>query len=258
MAENRCGALALEALTCIARAMSRLEVGELGVLSFGTSGEKGVRILHPLGAPFTDAAGPGLVSSFTFAGEHTVADAPVGALLDTLDVQLTAARESHAGGSEQLQQLVLIIAGGFVRCIARDGCGCVLTASPPPSLQMATSTRRSRCGCACAAWSARACWWPSLRWTPPRRCSTCRASPSLRGGAYVFSSQLVSIPLSDTAPSSSFQAGVHGLPGVIPVPVLHNRRGGLHPAPDAVRPAPPVVRADPGLEQDPRHNRHTE
>ena len=114
MAENRCGALALEALTCIARAMSRLEVGELGVLSFGTSGEKGVRILHPLGAPFTDAAGPGLVSSFTFAGEHTVADAPVGALLDTLDVQLTAARESHAGGSEQLQQLVLIIAGVFV------------------------------------------------------------------------------------------------------------------------------------------------
>ncbi len=110
MAENHCGALALEALTCIARAMSRLEVGELGVLSFGASG-RGVRTLHPLGAPFTDAAGPGLVSSFSFAGEHTVADAPVGALLDTLDAQLSAARDSHAGGSEQLQQLVLVIAG---------------------------------------------------------------------------------------------------------------------------------------------------
>jgi len=112
MAENRCGALALEALTCIARAMSRLEVGDLGVLSFGTSGERGVRILHPLGAPFTDAAGPALVSSFSFAGEHTVADAPVGALLDALDVQLTAARDSHSSGNEQLQQLVLIIADG--------------------------------------------------------------------------------------------------------------------------------------------------
>ena len=124
MAENRCGALALEALTCIARAMSRLEVGELGVLSFGTSGERGVRILHPLGAPFTDAAGPGLVSSFTFAGEHTVADAPVGALLDTLDVQLTAARESHSGGNEQLQQLVLIIAGvpGCISLACLESC----------------------------------------------------------------------------------------------------------------------------------------
>ena len=112
MAENQCGALALEALTCIARAMSRLEVGELGVLSFGGAAGRGVRTLHPLGAPFSDAAGPALVSAFSFAGEHTVADSPVGALLDTLDAQLGAAREAHVGGSEQLQQLVLVIADG--------------------------------------------------------------------------------------------------------------------------------------------------
>ena len=110
MSENHCGALALEALTCIARALSRLEVGDLGVVAFGAGG--GVRTLHPLGTPFTDASGPGLVSSFSFAGDNTVTDAPAGALLDALDAQLAAAREQHRGGGEQLQQLVLVIADG--------------------------------------------------------------------------------------------------------------------------------------------------
>jgi midasin len=35
MAENGCGAVALEAVTLIARALARLEVGELGALRFG-------------------------------------------------------------------------------------------------------------------------------------------------------------------------------------------------------------------------------
>ena len=111
MAENRCGVLALEALTCIARALSRLEVGELGVVAFGAAGA-GVRTLHPLGAPFTDASGPGLVSAFSFAGDHTVADEPAGALLDALTAQLSAAREAQRGGEGALSQLVLVIADG--------------------------------------------------------------------------------------------------------------------------------------------------
>lgn len=110
MAENHCGALALEALTCIARALTRLEVGELGVIAFGGGA---VRTLHPLGAPLSDAAGPALLSAFSFAGEHTVADSPFGDLLDSLDAQLGAAREAApSGGGETLQQLVLVIADG--------------------------------------------------------------------------------------------------------------------------------------------------
>jgi midasin len=123
MAENRCGALALEALTCIARALSRLEVGDLGVVAFGAAG-RGVRTLHPLGTPFTDASGPALVSSFSFSGDNTVADAPAGALLDALDAQLSAARENHRGGSEQLQQLVLVIAGA---CFCWRLCTCFVS-----------------------------------------------------------------------------------------------------------------------------------
>lgn len=112
MAENRCGSLALEALTCIARALARLEVGDLGVVAFGSAA--GVRTLHPLGAPFSDAAGPAMVSAFTFSGEHSVADAPFGDLVASLDGTLAVAREAHAGGGESsaLQQLVIVIADG--------------------------------------------------------------------------------------------------------------------------------------------------
>jgi len=131
MAENQCGHLALESAVLIARAMARLEVGEIGVVSFGAggspsdtavSGEVGgetvdretdaVRTLHPLGAPFVDQGGPALVSQFTFAQDNTLADQPVARLLTSLDASLEAARAEIRGGSEQLQQLCLIIADG--------------------------------------------------------------------------------------------------------------------------------------------------
>jgi midasin len=71
-----------------------------------------VRTLHPLGAPFTDAGGPALVSQFTFAEDNTLADKPVVGLLRALDASLAAARENLRGGHETLQQLCIIIADG--------------------------------------------------------------------------------------------------------------------------------------------------
>ena len=125
MAENACGHLALESMVLLARAMARLEVGEIGVHGFGGGGGGGgdgeevaedaaaaVRTLHPLGAPFTDQGGPALVSQFTFAEDNTLADTPMVGLLKSLDAQLGAARENIRGGHEQLQQLCLIIADG--------------------------------------------------------------------------------------------------------------------------------------------------
>jgi midasin len=120
MAENACGHLALESMVLLARAMARLEVGELGVVAFGSGGggsdedanAAAVRTLHPLGAPFTDQGGPALVSQFTFAQDNTLADQPMVGLLKTLDAQLGVARENLRGGSDQLQQLCLIIADG--------------------------------------------------------------------------------------------------------------------------------------------------
>jgi hypothetical protein len=42
----------------------RLEVGQIGVLKFG--GPEGAVPLHPLTTPFTDAAGPGIMSGLRF------------------------------------------------------------------------------------------------------------------------------------------------------------------------------------------------
>lgn len=50
MAENGCGAVALEAVTLIARALARLEVGELGALRFGgAAGEPPPTACQPIG-----------------------------------------------------------------------------------------------------------------------------------------------------------------------------------------------------------------
>lgn len=65
MAENGCGSFALEAVTLICRAMARLEVGEMGVVSYG--GSNSILPLHPLEKPFTDADGPGIMAQMRFS-----------------------------------------------------------------------------------------------------------------------------------------------------------------------------------------------
>ena len=64
MAENACGTFALEALALLSRALARLEVGELGVVSFG--GSAGVQPLHPLGTAFTDSDGMRVMGQMRF------------------------------------------------------------------------------------------------------------------------------------------------------------------------------------------------
>ena len=48
-----------------------------------------MRALHPLGTPFTDAAGPSLVAHFKFMQDNTLADAPVAELLQSLQVRVS-------------------------------------------------------------------------------------------------------------------------------------------------------------------------
>jgi midasin len=115
MAENGCGGVALESLSLITKAMSRLEVGQVGVLKFG--GADGVVPLHPLDAPFSDSVGPRLAASLRFQGDSTIADAPVAQLMEGLGHMLDQARHSiGAGGigagTQDLNQLVIILADG--------------------------------------------------------------------------------------------------------------------------------------------------
>ena len=65
MGENGCGSFALEAVTLICRAMARLEVGEMGVVSYG--GSNSILPLHPLEKPFTDADGPSIMAQMKFS-----------------------------------------------------------------------------------------------------------------------------------------------------------------------------------------------
>lgn len=64
MAENACGPFALEALALLSRALAGLNVGELGVVSFG--GSAGVQPLHPLGTAFTDSDGMRVMGEMRF------------------------------------------------------------------------------------------------------------------------------------------------------------------------------------------------
>jgi hypothetical protein len=114
MGESRCGHLALEASVALCRAMTQLEVGEMAVVSFGARGN--TRLVHPFERPFTDEAGASVVSQFSFRQDNTIADEPVVDLLRFLSTVLETARQrvtrATAGGGNQLQQLVLIIADG--------------------------------------------------------------------------------------------------------------------------------------------------
>lgn len=115
MAETGCASFALESLALIIKSMSRLEVGEVGVLSFG--GGDGVRPLHLLGSPLGEEVGPRLVAGLTFRQDNTIADTPMLALMESLDALLEGARHrAGAGGigvgTSDLQQLVLVLADG--------------------------------------------------------------------------------------------------------------------------------------------------
>lgn len=113
MAETGCGPFALEAVTLIARAMSRLEVGELGVVSFGGPG--GAQPLHNFDENFSDADGIRIMSSLRFDQDNTIKDRPMEDVILSVDALLENASlrfSSMSGGTGSLHQLVLIVADG--------------------------------------------------------------------------------------------------------------------------------------------------
>ncbi|XP_011314888.1 midasin isoform X1 [Fopius arisanus] len=67
MADNHSKELAFESLALISKALGYLEVGELSVLSFGES----PKLLHPLGAPFTEDCGSRLIQDMQFNQKNT-------------------------------------------------------------------------------------------------------------------------------------------------------------------------------------------
>jgi len=107
------GKVALQALAVIARALSRLEVGEVGVISFGST----VKTLHPLGSSFTDEAGASVLSSFTFSQDGTRVDALLDCIVGTMEkgrATSVGGGAGSAGASHKFFQLAFIISDGIL------------------------------------------------------------------------------------------------------------------------------------------------
>ena len=104
MQHTGAGKLACEALALLCQALSRLEVGQMSVLSFAEQAQ----LLHPFERPFSAEAGAHMLSRFTFAQKHTHMEA----LLQTVVQSLQLARLQQAAGSAEQMQLCLIVSDG--------------------------------------------------------------------------------------------------------------------------------------------------
>jgi len=113
MSECGVGPIALQALAIICQAMMRLEVGELGVCSYG--GEH-PRVLLPLGKDFSSHSLVGALQKLTFMEES--AQSHQQGLPDLLQLCINMferggmAASSRAGGSVQVHQMILIVTDG--------------------------------------------------------------------------------------------------------------------------------------------------
>jgi midasin len=111
MQENGSGAMACEALTLMAIALSKLEVGELSIARFGERTD----LLHPFETPFTDQAGISTVSQFSFAQDSTNMVALLEKTVGIFDVAKNARTQTSTSSSamDNLQLLFIVSDGRF-------------------------------------------------------------------------------------------------------------------------------------------------
>lgn len=100
MLKSGAGNMALQAMATLALGMSQLEIGELGVASFGQD----MRLLHPFHTPFTSESGSNMVQNFRFDEPRTRTALCVESALQALEAQ---------GGIESMQ-LIFIISDGRI------------------------------------------------------------------------------------------------------------------------------------------------
>ena len=108
MAESHSVHLAFQTLALVSKALSRLEVGDVGIAKFGQS----VDVLHGFeSGPFTDQAGAKIIDAFRFDQKAT----QVLSLLETSLSLLEQAREKRSASSStaaDLWQMEIIISDG--------------------------------------------------------------------------------------------------------------------------------------------------
>ncbi|TAQ87529.1 hypothetical protein B7494_g4151 [Chlorociboria aeruginascens] len=113
MGESGSGALALETLVMVSKALGMLEVGEMCVLGFGER----VKIAHDFTTPFSSDAGPKILQNFTFQQERT----DVTKLVRSSIEFFRAARLTATHSVSDLWQIELIISDGVCDSSEHDG-----------------------------------------------------------------------------------------------------------------------------------------
>ncbi|KAI1268601.1 midasin [Xylariaceae sp. FL1019] len=106
MGEGKSGDLALEALVMVSRALTMLEVGQVGVLGFG----KDVFMAHEFTEPFASHdSGANVLQKFSFQQHETNVHLLVRQTIERFRI---ARQQSASRGSEDLWQLALILSDG--------------------------------------------------------------------------------------------------------------------------------------------------
>mmetsp|Transcript_3338 Transcript_3338/g.6310 ORF Transcript_3338/g.6310 Transcript_3338/m.6310 type:complete len:5449 (+) Transcript_3338:384-16730(+) len=110
------GELALNALTTITKAMTKLEVGQVGIISFGEE----VKTLHRLEQPFTDACGAEVVSKFTFSQERTSIEEGLSQLIQSFETAKSNLSPSIGGSKTEFRQLAFFVSDGRFDSAVRE------------------------------------------------------------------------------------------------------------------------------------------
>ncbi|TEA19278.1 Midasin [Colletotrichum sidae] len=115
MGEASSGNLALESLVMVSRALTMLEVGQVGILGFGAD----TFMAHDFGEPFASHdAGAKALQQFSFRQDRTDIQLLV---RRTIDHFRTARMQNPARGAEDLWQLALILSDGLTPSNQHDG-----------------------------------------------------------------------------------------------------------------------------------------
>jgi len=107
MQKSQAGDMALRALATLAYGMSQLEIGQLGIASFGDD----MKLLHPFNIPFTSESGVNIVRNFKFDAKRTRTALCV-------ESSIAALEGSHGGLSSM--QLVFMISDGRIERDSRS------------------------------------------------------------------------------------------------------------------------------------------
>ncbi|RYP78469.1 hypothetical protein DL770_006888 [Monosporascus sp. CRB-9-2] len=114
MGDSSSGELALESLVMVSRALTMLEVGQVGVLGFG----RYTFVAHDFTEPFASHdAGARLLQKFSFQQEFTDIQLVI---KQTIERFRLARQQSASRGSEDLWQLALILSDGLTPSSAHE------------------------------------------------------------------------------------------------------------------------------------------